>query len=145
MHITPKDLYEHPEYHGVFNSFVLDFSYTKDIQNIKMLPNYYNYILLTNSLCNCKCDGTHHWELKPNELNHCPGLANTVGFEKSCLIRPMDLKYFDPYISVYKLQDRGWPTSWILRDIVLYSTDFTFYPGIVYDEDLYEQNSYKKW
>ena len=138
MHIQKEQLYSHPEYRQVFDYFVLDFSYTKDIQKIKMLPSYYKYILLTNSLCNCLCDGTHHWELKEDELNHCPGLINTVGWDKSCLIRPMDLKYFDPYISVYKLQDRGWPTHMILRDIVLYTTDFSVYPGIDYDEDRYE-------
>lgn len=138
MHIQKEDLYGHPEYRGIFDYFVLDFSYTKNIQKIKYLPSYYQYMILANSLCNCECDGTHHWELPEDALNKCPGLITDVGWERSCLIRPMDLKYFDPYIAVYKIQDRGWPTHMILRDVVLYTTNFDTYPGIDYDEDRYE-------
>lgn len=139
MRITPDAILYNHDYQKYFDALVLDFSYMKDIQKIKMLPQYFKYIVLCNALCNWRCDGTHHWFKKPDEVNTCPGLATSVGFENSCLIRPMDLKYFDPYIHVYKIQDRGWPTNWILRSLVLYTTDYSLYPGIIYDEDIYEQ------
>ena len=145
MHITKeqilKDLLNYKKY---FDSFVLDFSYNKNIQKIKMMPTDFDYILLTNALCNINCDGDHHWWSKnPVEKIECPGLIHDVGFAQSCMIRPMDLKYFDPYIKVYKIQDRGWTTNFILRDLVLYTTDYTLYPGIIYNEDEYQQHIYE--
>lgn len=143
MKITSDELLINRNYEKYFNAFVLDFSYSKNIQKIKMLPQYLKYILLCNSLCNNECDGTHHWFLPEGEINQCPGMIGTVGFYNSAVLRPMDLKYFDPYIEVYKIQDRGWPTSWILRDIVTYTTDYSVYPGITYDEDIYEAKTVK--
>ena len=50
----------------------------------------------------------------------------------------MDLKYFDPYIKIYKFQDRGWTTPDILQDIVLFNSNYDKFPNILYDEDIYE-------
>ena len=49
----------------------------------------------------------------------------------------MDLHLFDPYTFAYKLQDRGWPTNMIIRDLILYTTDYSYYPDIIYNEKLY--------
>ena len=139
MHIDDGKLLTNLEYGKYFNEFCLDFSYCHNIQAIKMLPPYYNYMLLINSLCNCHCDGTHHWFHNPLDGEmHCPGKLGDIGFNDSCLVRPMDLDYFDPYISTYKLQDRSWSTADLLRDIVLYTTEFSIYPGINYNEGAYE-------
>ena len=54
----------------------------------------------------------------------------------------MDLGLFDLYISVYKLQDRGWPTSHILNDYILYNSDYSIYPNIIYDESIYNHLKY---
>ena len=62
---------------------------------------------------------------------------NSKDWLNSALIRPMDLKLFDPYIQVYKLQDRGWPTSDIIRDFILYTSNYSIYPNITIDEKLY--------
>ena len=51
----------------------------------------------------------------------------------------MDLKYFDPYIAIYKIQDRSWTTDEIIKDIILYTkVDYSLWPGIEYDEDMYD-------
>ena len=48
----------------------------------------------------------------------------------------MDLHFFDPYIFAYKLQDRGWKTQHIIRDLALYTTDWIYYPNIIYDDNI---------
>ena len=137
-HLNTSKLKEQADdYLKYFNYIVLDFHFNRNIQEIKELPPEMNYILLVNSICNSKCQGTQHW-FSNGKSFQCPGLIMTEGFSDSCLIRPMDLRYFDPYIKVYKIQDRSWPTFEILYDIILYTTDFSYYPGINYDEDIYE-------
>ena len=144
MKITREDIKKNfEEYIKYFNGFVLDFSYGKDIQKIKMMPDQFGYIILINSICNTSCDGLHHWFGDPNKENRCPGLIDRAGFDHSCCIRPMDLKYFDPYIFAYKFQDRGWPTDEILRDIVLYTSEYSLYPGIEYKEGFYEYDTHR--
>ena len=49
----------------------------------------------------------------------------------------MDLGFFDPYISIYKIQDRGWPTEDILRDYILYTSEYDNLPGIIYNTNYY--------
>lgn len=73
MHITAEQIEENDkEYSQYFNSFVLDFSYTKNLLKIKILPKNYEYMILANSRCNNQCDGDHHWWSAHN--NYCPGL-----------------------------------------------------------------------
>lgn len=137
MHITPEKIKKnYTEYKKYFDAFVLDFSYTKNFVRVKILPKGFEYMLLANSRCNASCDGDHHWWEKENK--YCPGILGDINFYLSCLIRPMDLYLFDPYISVFKIQDRGWPTSSILREVVLYSTDYNYYPMIQYDASIYQ-------
>lgn len=139
LHVKRNDLCHNEYYRKYFDKFVLDFSFGKEIEEIKKLPTTKKYMILCNSYCNTRCDGDHHWNIKDEyEQILCPGrLWETNNFKESVLIRPMDLKYFDPYIEVYKLQDRSWPTDQIVRDIILYTTDYSIYPGIDYSEFLY--------
>ena len=60
-----------------------------------------------------------------------------IDWNSCARIRPMDLGFFDPYISIYKLQDRGWPSKDIIRDYILYTTNYSIYPNINYDERMY--------
>lgn len=122
----------------LFDAFVLDFSFCRDIDKIQNLPDEYKYILLVNSQCHHKCDGTHHWEFRYNNIFYCPGKYPQISYEDSCILRPMDLPLFDNKIYAYKLQDRGWPTHIILRDMVLYTTNFSMYPGINSNQDIYK-------
>lgn len=137
MHIDPVELENnYEEYKKYFDSFVLDFTYCKNFLKIKILPKGFEYILLTNSRCNKDCDGDHHWW--GTENIYCPGILNrNIDFYNSCLIRPMDLDLFDPYIKVFKIQDRGWKTEWILREVVIYSTDYHIYPNLQTTASIY--------
>lgn len=125
-----------------FDYVVLDFKFGRDLERIKNLPKR-KYMILANSFCNVACDGDRHWFLNSiNDYVQCPGkyTANPKDFKDCILIRPMDLKFFNNYISVYKIQDRAWTTERLIRDIILYTTNFECYPGINYDEALYENN-----
>lgn len=139
MHITKEKLEQQADiYKKYFDIFVLDFSYNKDFTKIKLLPKDFKYMLLINSRCNIFCDGDRHWW--GDGISHqCPGIAPSIPFSYSCLIRPMDLQLFDPYISVYKIQDRGWPTQMILEDVSVYIADYNKYLGpYVPDPMLYQ-------
>lgn len=131
------------EYINIFDSFVLPFKFSRNLNNFQNLPKGFNYILLINAYCNINCTGKKHWDFDYKDSNGivCPGIlnnnSNSILWNKSARIRPMDLGFFDPYISIYKLQDRGWPTSDIIRDYILYTSDFSIYPNIIYSKDLY--------
>ena len=144
MQINLKELIEKKEqYKNAFDSFVLTFKHSRNLEEIKKLPRNFSYILLINSFCNKNCGGKQHWNYNyKDQLGvKCPGIysgqKSKVSWENCALIRPMDLGFFDPYIDVYKLQDRGWPTSAIIRDYILYTTNYDLYPNIIYNEDLY--------
>ena len=52
----------------------------------------------------------------------------------------MDLPVFDPYISSYKLQGREYVTADLLKDIYLYTTDWSVFPPTHFeDKTLYLQ------
>ena len=142
LHVTRQDLCQNEDYKRYFDKFVLDFCYGRNIQKIKELPTTKKYMILANSYCSNRCDGDHHWNIKDEfEQIYCPGkLFETNNFGDSVLIRPMDLFYFDPYIDTFKIQDRAWATWELVRDIILYTTDYSIYPGITYSEDLYNNN-----
>lgn len=132
------------EYNKFFNGFVLTFKDTKRLDYLKSLPQNFYYILLINAYCNIKCSGKQHWnhsyKNSDSEIK-CPGILSfdnsLITWEQSARIRPMDLGFFDPYISIYKLQDRGWPTDQIIRDYILYTSNYSIYPNIFYDKNLY--------
>lgn len=139
MHIDKNKIYENfKEYIQYFDSFVLDFSYNKNFPKIKQLPKYFEYILLANSRCNINCEGDRHW-WGDGKSHNCPGIYPNIDHNKSCLIRPVDLYLFEPYINVFKLQDRGWSTQMILREVALYCNDLDFYMGpTVADSSIYQ-------
>ena len=139
MHIDKEKIYANfKEYIRYFDSFVLDFSYNKDIVKIKQLPKNFEYMLLANSRCNIRCEGDRHW-WGDGKSHKCPGLYPNIPHNESCLIRPTDLYIFEPYIKVFKLQDRGWSTEMILREVALYCNNLDFYMGpIVANSSIYQ-------
>lgn len=138
-----KILKQYDIYKLNLNGFVLPFYFSRNLNLIKTLPQDFYYILLINSYCNIACNGKQHWnfDYKSNKPINCPGILdksiNSISWEQSARIRPMDLGFFDPYISIYKLQDRGWPTNDIIRDYILYTTNYDIYPNVTYDKNLY--------
>lgn len=142
MKVTYDELLVNNQYEKYFDYFVLHFPFCKNLKEIKLLPKKYKYILLVNAYCNIDCNGTHHWNnTYKGELNYCPGILqdNNLKWSKTARIRPMDLDLFSQYISIYKLQDRGWPTEMIIRDYILYTSDYSIYPNIIYNEKIYNQ------
>lgn len=144
MNITLNDLVNNIQFKSYFDYFVLPFNFCKDLEQIKILPKNYKYILLVNAYCNSQCKGTHHWNFlykKEDKEIYCPGILykNNLKWENTTRIRPMDLNIFIPYIHVFKLQDRGWPTAEIIRDYILYTSDYSIYPEINYTEKIYKK------
>lgn len=151
MKVSKEHLDQHPEYKELFDGFVLHFPFSKSLSGIKDLPNDYYYLLLVNAYCNTKCPGTHHWfsdyktDFDTSKFDNC--IRNTT-WQTSALVNPADLNLFDPYIKIFKLQDRGWPTADIIRDFVLYTSDYNIYPNIdsnpqYYNEPLYSNHLLK--
>lgn len=143
LHIEQEDLTRqlNAKKYEYFDYFVLDFSYGRDITKIKFMPENKKYLILVNAICHSHCDGDHHWNVKSSDEHiACPGKYGVEhkNFSQTVWIRPMDLKYFDPWISIYKIQDRSWPTFEIIRDLILYTQDYSLYPGIEYNEGLYD-------
>ena len=142
MKVTIEDL-QKTEY-NIFDGFVLFFPYNRDLESIQKLPKKYKYILLVNCQCDVTCQGTHHWFANiPEEktsLQRCPHLYRSDSWENIIQIRPMDLPVFDPYISSYKLQGREYVTADLLKDIYLYTTDWSVFPPTHFeDKTLYLQ------
>lgn len=132
-------------YKQIFNKFVLPFSFCRNYDAIQKLPKDFQYILLINAYCSKKCSGKEHWfsNYTLEENIYCPGIMgnyNGIKWKNGTRIRPMDLNLFKPYISVFKIQDRGWPTQDIIRDYILYSTDYSIYPNIEYKKEIYKNN-----
>ena len=129
MHMTKENIENNKnEYLEYFNSFVLDFSYNKDIEKIKNLPNYYKYILIINSECDVRCNGNFHWFESEYQNFLCPFQDDkTRTLETISLIPPFNLNLYDEYIYAYKIVERGSYTKDILRDLMLYTTNFKLY------------------
>ena len=140
MQITQEKIKNNlQEFSLYFDSFVLPFSASRKLLELKKFPRNFNYILLINSLCSIKCNGKNHWnfDYKEDKDIFCPGKLGEIPWNESAKIRPMDLGFFDPYITVYKIQDRGWPTEDIIRDYILYTTNYNDLPGIIYNTSFY--------
>lgn len=145
MKATPQQLND-PEFTQYLDGVVLFFPYNRNLALIKTLPKELDYILLVNCDCNIHCEGTHHWfasresEIIKSNFS-CPNgfFVNAApDWEHIIRIRPMDTPIFDPYIKAYKLQGREYETGNIIRDIVLWTTNYERYPGIQYSEDIYQ-------
>ena len=145
MKITKEKLNKNPDYFKYFDGFVLFFPFNRNLNKIKNLPKNFKYVLLVNCDCNIRCPGEQHWfASKENELIgnvNCPNdfyTNNIADWSEIIRIRPMDLPIFDDYISYYKIRGREFPTSTIFMTLCTYMADYSFYPGIVYDEKLYQ-------
>ncbi len=139
MHISKEILEKNKEkYKNIFDYFVLDFKYYRNIKAIKNLPLDFKYIILVNSWCNVNCSGDLHWDALPSKNFSCLYWNTPRSWETSCTIRPMDLKYFDPYIAIYKLQDRAWSSDKILKDVIIYMNDYMAYMYSEYNENIYQ-------
>ena len=123
MKIMPKDLKD--KRYEIFDGFVLWFPYNRNLKMIQSLPKNYKYILLVNCDCSIYCQGSHHWFANHQEeqVLNCP---KPKTWENIIRIDPCDLSLFDPYISYFKLQGREYSTNELLKDIILYTTNYKY-------------------
>lgn len=142
MKIMPTDL-NNKDYE-VFDGFVLWFPYNRNIDTIKTLPNKYKYILLVNCDCSIYCSGTHHWFASKEQEKRIQCPNKKYKFAKDTIIRidPQDLSIFEPYVSYFKLQGREFTTNQIIKDIMIYSTNYNLLnPNIIIEESKYQNNN----
>jgi hypothetical protein len=66
---------------------------------------------------------------------HCP---KKNSWSDIIRIEPQDLYLFEPYITYFKLQGREYSTTNLLKDIILYTTNFKYLnPNLNTDENKY--------
>lgn len=129
---------------SMYDKIVLPFRYCRAIQLLKELPKNKKYILLVNSHCLYNCNRCKaHWHLNANNLDEylkkeqdlTNGYCCNVYSEERAYIPPYDLKYFDEYISEYKLVDRLEDTEVIMEYFINYNTNIN---KVGKDESWYE-------
>ena len=139
MHINKEKLEKNKEeYLQYFDFFVLDFTFNRDIDKIYNLPKDFKYILIVNTACNSNCPGDFHWFTNDYKNFNCPYEDKTSWWETS-IINPLDLPLFDPYISSYKIVERGFYTRTILTNILLYNNFIGYFPDRQPNESLYKK------
>lgn len=135
MGLDKEKLEKHPEYKEIFNGIVLPFKYTQLLDEIKVLPKDYFYIIIPNSDCSIYCTGIQHWRAPlSDDLNQIPVFCPKCA-PKNCYIessiQARDVSLFKPYIKILKLVDRSFPTNIILEEIYKY-------------KDIYQTNTNEK-
>lgn len=117
---------------SMYNKIVLPFRYCRSIQLYKTLPNNVEYVLIPNSHCLYNCTRCKtHWSLKEDNLekyyekerNITSGYCIGIYSDERSYICPSDLKYFDEYVSDYKLVDRLECTEIIMEYFINYNTN----------------------
>lgn len=117
---------------SMYDKIVLPFRYCRAIYLFEDLPKDKKYILMVNSHCLYNCNRCKtHWHLNANNLDEylkkerdlTDGYCCNVYSEERAYIPPCDLKYFDKYISDYKLVDRLEDTEIIMEYFINYNTN----------------------
>ena len=126
MRIDKEQLLSNNDYEKYFDGFVLWFPFNRDINAIAELPKNFKYVLFVNGGCYINCPGMHHWFAKTWEedqqcFKHC--LQYRTNPLQTINIRPMDLEFFDQYITYYKIQGREWDTQKLIQHIVTYDSN----------------------
>ena len=108
------------EYLEYFNSFILNYTYNKNLEKIKNLPEYYKYILIINSNCDSRCEGRS--ECFDSQYNNfkCPYKDTRRTYNERSFIKPSELKNYDNYSFSYKIVERGSTSADILKNLIVY-------------------------
>ena len=111
----------------VYDNIVLFFWYNRHLDVIKQLPKNHEYSLLCNTRCmyNCPYCEEHWFGNKINEVTTKCSYQRLIqghilNFPNVAYIRPIDLCYFEKYISVFKLQGRESSSKCIFADFDRY-------------------------
>ena len=124
---TPEDI--NSSILDPYDNIVLFFWYNRHLDIIKELPKNHNYTVLCNTLClwNCPYCETHWFG---NDILKISGMCgpkkilwgDTLNFKNTAYIRPEDIKYFEDYVSVFKLEGREKKSSHIFHEFDEYIT-----------------------
>ena len=118
---------------SMYDRIVLFHWFARHLDAMQELPTNYRYTMIANSACYYDCKWhDEHWFLKadtPEKYGQdsdricaaCSALL-VKGKQQSALIEPEDLRYFDPYVSCYKLVDRYDDTDTIFNSLYSYAT-----------------------
>ena len=109
------------EYIKYFDSFVLNYTYNKNLEKIQDMPNYYKYIIIVNSFCDTRCEGNPNCFASQFNNFKCPYKESFRSFENLSIIPPFDLDKYDNYIQSYKIVERGSSTKDILENLIIYT------------------------
>jgi len=117
---------------SMYDRIVLFHWFARHLDALERLPTNYQYTMICNSACyyDCKWHAAH-WFLKADNPElygkesdricaNCTALL-AKGKQQSSYIEPEDLRYFDPYVSCYKLVDRYDDTDTIFNRLYSYS------------------------
>ncbi len=141
MNINKEKIENNKEkYLQYFNSFVLNYTYNKDLEKVQQLPNYYKYIFIINSNCVNQCEGNNYcFDSKYNNFK-CPYDNVKNDFIYKSKISPIALSQFNNYSYSYKIVERGDSTEAILYNLIAYSFYFNQFQDIKLDNSFYYKN-----
>jgi hypothetical protein len=116
----------------MYDRIVLFHWFSRHLDSLALLPERYKYVMICNSGCyyDCKWHDAH-WFIKSDDIEKyreesaqaCRS-CNAIlmeGRQKSSVIEPEDLPYFDPYVDCYKLVDRYDSTDAIIGHLYEYA------------------------
>lgn len=118
--------------YSMYDRIVLFHWFARHLEALQQLPTGYQYTMIANSACYHDCKWhDEHWFLKGDTpenyakeservCSSCTALLSK-GKQQSAYIEPEDLRYFDPYVSCYKLVDRYDDTDTIFNTLYSYS------------------------
>ena len=117
---------------SMYDRIVLFHWFCRHLDMLERLPDRYKYVMVCNSKCYYDCRWHDaHWFLKANTLNEysdgeqeiCKKCYSIMSndMQKTSLIEPENLDFFDPYVTAYKLTDRGDFTERVLDNLNAYA------------------------
>lgn len=117
----------------MYDRIVLFHWFSRHLDSMALLPERYRYVMICNSGCyyDCKWHDAH-WFIKADDAETYRKVSEQAcrscnailmeGKQRSSVIEPEDLIYFDPYVDCYKLVDRYDSTDTILNNLYSYAS-----------------------
>ena len=123
--VTPKEIGS--SILNPYDNIILFFWYNRHLDVIKELPKNHEYTILCNTICLWNCqDCEKHWfghnvtEITNRCFKKKILWGDTLQFKNTAYIRPEDIKYFEDYVSVFKLEGREHKSTRIFNDFDKY-------------------------
>lgn len=116
---------------SMYDEIILSYYFNRHLKDIKILPTKYKYGILVNSSCYYNCQQyNQHWFYDAKNKDQYTKMDNEFFAQcsaitqnnrrQSIFINPADLKYFDPFVSSYKILDRLHSSDMIFNTLFAY-------------------------